>query len=394
MKTRNMITMLGLGYLALGLSATANHLEMDRFQNAEILNDTNKVTIEIEGINPDSGLIKAVSEMVAKSTAEATKLSAEIAAINAKVEAGELSAEEAEAQIAAKEAEFEARMEALSSSMEEWGEEFGERMERWGEEFGKKWEDREIELEEALSSADEETSIRLNFSTDDEEPARSGKTKFSFFEMSLGTNSFLDAGMPSGNLGTAAIGDDLLNWESVNFRFSFGNKYKIGGASSPLLLQLGLGLETNTYSFKGEDVLVKGVDGAGNYVTAFAPEMFVTDMRYNSWNTTYLELPAMLHLDLSPRGKVDKSLNVGFGGYAGVRLDSYTEVRGRDIEGDRITNRSQNNLNTNLFRYGLQGQVGYKSFKVTGRLDAAPIFQKDAYSEDAYVGSIGIGFCF
>ena len=114
--------MLGLAYLALGLSVSANstgersvaealpelyyesvevelyakgHTKTTASINAK-LNDTNEVKVEIEGIDPNSGLIEAITEIVTVSTAEATKLAAQIVEIEALVEAGTISEEEGE----------------------------------------------------------------------------------------------------------------------------------------------------------------------------------------------------------------------------------------------------------------------------------------------------------
>ena len=88
--------------------------------------DTNEVQVEIEGIDPDSGLISALSEIIAVSTQEATKLAARIAEVEALVEAGTLTEKEGEARVEALEAEFEAKMERFGESMEAWSNEFGD----------------------------------------------------------------------------------------------------------------------------------------------------------------------------------------------------------------------------------------------------------------------------
>jgi hypothetical protein len=124
------------------------------------------------------------------------------------------------------------------------------------------------------------------------------------------------------------------------------------------------------------------------------PVTEVTDIRRNSFSQAFFMVPVMIELDFSPRGKIDNALNLGFGGYAGVRLGSQNILLGSDSEGDRVRIRTNNNYNTHLFRYGLQGQVGIKSWKVTGRIDARTFFQENAFNEDVYVGSITLGYAF
>ncbi len=102
----------------------------------------------------------------------------------------------------------------------------------------------------------------------------------------------------------------------------------------------------------------------------------------------------MLLLDGSKKGSVDKSFSMGAGVYGGIRLSSIARVRGLDIEGDRMILNQNGNYNSTLFRYGLQGQVGYKAFKVTGRMDLASIFQPDSYVESAHNSAISVGSIF
>jgi hypothetical protein len=292
--------------------------------------------------------------------------------------------------------------------MEQWGESFGKRMEKFGDKLGKEIE---AQVEAEMAQEDIEAEIRMEMKDleeelkdlkgefkeldeDDEVPRKSTKTKFSYFDLHVGGNTFLANPDITSGVSMAATSGDLAAWESMNFRFSFGSKRKIGGASSPVVLQTGLGLETNTWGFVGDDVMTKAVDINNNVSTVFLPSDEIVDVRQNTYNTTYLELPVMLHLDLSPAGKVDKGLTVGVGAYGGIRLDSYTMVRGRDIENERARVMEYNNMNTQLLRYGLQGQLGYESMKVTGRVDAMPLFQPGTFSEDAYVASLSIGFCF
>ena len=363
--------------------------------------DTNEVQVEIEGIDPDSGLVSALSEIIAVSTQEAIKLAARIAEVEALVEAGSLTEEEGEARIEALEAEFEAKMERFGESMEAWSDEFGDKMDAWSEEFSKKWEQRNEDLEKSIEDGVAgELDIKLDFDLEEsdatEAPEASkkkkpNKTRFDVFEFHIGLNSFRDAA------GNRSMTEGMLSqWESLGTRVVFGNKHKIGGASSPLVLQTGFAFETIGFSFTGDKTLVK-VDptnsGAGA-TTEIQDVVGVTDVRRNRFDQTYFELPVMLHLDFSSRGKVDDSFSIAAGAFAGVRMASSNLVQGSDSEGSRIQIRTRNDYNSNLFRYGIQGQVGYKSWKVTGRLDARSFFQEGAFNEDIHVGSLALGLSF
>ena len=415
--------LLGIGYLALGLSlsgATTGEIsaattefpnltyptitlheldeELCAGDSAELAcflaaRDTNEVRIEIEGVDPEAGLMEAITEIVKISTAEAAKLSAQIAEIQALVEAGTITDEEGERRVEELTEDFEQRMENVGESMEEWGEEFGQRMEAWGEEFGKKWESKDKELE-AVIEKDLEKGLKLDFDLDTEEqedeeeaPKKSSKVKFTDLELHFGANSLRDAS------GMATATENYLSgWESLNSRVFVGTKRKIFGPASPLLLQTGIGFEGIILGFTEENTIVK-VPGAGNddATTEIAGVTGLSNVRRNRWEQAYIEVPAMLMLDFSPRGKVNKSISVGFGGYGGIRLDSKAFVLGNDAEGERTMIQTTSNFNTHLLRYGLQAQVGYKAFKVTGRLDARPLFQEGAFNEEVYIGSLSLG---
>jgi len=143
MKKTTITTLLALGYLALGLSVKAS---TTNFKELHFPNDTNEISIEIDGVEAGAGLLEAITKIVTISTTEAAKLAEQIAEIEALVKAGTLTEEEGDARVKELTESFEQRIESFGESMEAWGEEFGEKMETWGEEFSKKWEDRAEEL--------------------------------------------------------------------------------------------------------------------------------------------------------------------------------------------------------------------------------------------------------
>lgn len=375
MNNKQSIIALALGYFALVASASANRFEAALFS----LNDTAEVKTTPE-IEPSANFIEALSKVIAVSTAEATRLASEIAAINAQVEAGTLTAEEGEAAIEALETAFEARMENVGSDMEAWGESFGDRMEAWGE-----------RLEAKLEGND---SIDLDLDLGLKKERKSDKTAFSTFEMRVGNNAFLSSPQISQVDQSAALNASTRPWQSLDFTVLLGRKHKIGGAASPVVFNWGLGFQANSFSFKGDERLGKAMDPTtGSSVTVFSPVQEFSQVNQNQWSLGYVHVPLMLQLDGSQRGKVDKSITAGVGVYGNLRMSSVTMVRGRDFEDERIFSNTSTNLNTRMLRYGVMGQVGYKSFKVTAQLDASPLFQPEGFDEDVYIGSIGVGFC-
>ena len=250
----------------------------------------------------------------------------------------------------------------------------------WEEEFMKK------SLKEAATLSD---SIGNDASEKTVPSRKPSRTSFDYFEFHVGANSFRDAS------GYAANSESLLNgWESLTSRFTWGVKKKIGGPSSPLVFQSGLGIETNQYSFKGDNEIIKSSDLSGGSLTQIIPVTEVFSLRRNSLSQVYMEIPVMANLDFSKRGVVDKSLSLGVGAYAGVRLGSESLVLGSDWEGERLMTRVSSNFNTHIFRYGLQAQLGMRAWKVTGRLDGRTFFQAGSFQEAVYIGSVTLGYAF
>jgi len=374
MNSKKLIGLLFIGYSLLGLRlAGANDLQLPID------------TTENGGVRAEASLVEAVADMVAKSTAEATKLSAEIAEINARAAAGEITEDQAEAEIAAAEAAFEARMEVLSSSMEEWGESFGERMEKWGESFGKRLEK---DLED-LDDIDIDIDFDIAELEDEEEEERpnSGQKSFDYFEIQVGTVSMVD-----NNQNISTIGQAVNPYKSNTLGVSFGKKHKVFGPGSPLVYQIGIGVRSESFQFVDGRTLAKVETPTGVETQLITPTGF-NQINRSEWTLSYIEAAHMLHVDLSPRSKVDKHVSLGVGFYLGVRGTSIASVYGTDMESEPMTLQTLSNLNTSFYRMGWQAQLGYKTLKLTGRLDASNLFQASAYPEDTHIASLAIGWC-
>ena len=370
MNSKKLIGLLFIGYSLLGLRlAGANDLQLPTD------------TTENGGVRAEASLVEAVADMVAKSTAEATKLSAEIAEINARAAAGEITEDQAEAEIAAAEAAFEARMEVLSSSMEEWGESFGERMEKWGESFGKR-------LEEDLEDLDDiDIDIAELEEEEEEKKPSSGQKSFDYFEVQVGTVSMVD-----NNQNISTIGQAVNPYKSNTLGVSFGKKHKVFGPGSPLVYQIGIGVRSESFQFVDGRTLAKVETPTGVETQLITPTGF-NQINRSEWTLSYIEAAHMLHVDLSPRSKVDKHVSLGVGFYLGVRGTSIASVYGTDMESEPMTLQTLSNLNTSFYRMGWQAQLGYKTLKLTGRLDASNLFQASAYPEDTHIASLAIGWC-
>jgi len=75
-----------------------------------------------------------------------------------------------------------------------------------------------------------------------------------------------------------------------------------------------------------------------------------------------------------------------------IRYLSQAAYNGSDMDGDFYTETRTNGFHTRLLNYALVGQLGYKKLKITGKLEQLPYFKDNYFPEEAYLGSITVGF--
>jgi hypothetical protein len=114
----------------------------------------------------------------------------------------------------------------------------------------------------------------------------------------------------------------------------------------------------------------------------------------SNWSYTHLNVPVMLHIDLSPKETFNEGLNIGIGLEGRMRIASSTAYSGRDLDGDLYTRTVQSGFNTRILNYAVLAQAGYKKVKLTGRLERIPLFRTGAFEEDVFLGSLTLGFSF
>lgn len=211
------------------------------------------------------------------------------------------------------------------------------------------------------------------------------KTKVGVFGFHLGPNSLVlsDRSMASAmdNINAG------LSWET---RFFFGQKRRVGGAKSPVQFETGLGIGASVLSFKNGMTIDKDpmMFGAANLV----PISGLSNVRRSNWNIGTFDVPAILHLDFSPKGTFDEGLNIGFGVIGRMRYLGQARYVGNDLDGNYYREVRTNGFHTRLFNYALVGQLGYKKLKITGKLEQLPLFKDNYFQEQVYLGSITIGF--
>ncbi|MDZ7845555.1 MAG: outer membrane beta-barrel protein [Owenweeksia sp.] len=111
----------------------------------------------------------------------------------------------------------------------------------------------------------------------------------------------------------------------------------------------------------------------------------------SKYKIAYADVPVMLQLDFSEPGERDESFTIGAGGYAGVRMSASVKQKySSDIYQDAKEKR-KDSFFTNQFRYGLMGQIGFGSFKITTRYDLNSYFQ-EGKGPNYQIGQVSIGW--
>ena len=207
------------------------------------------------------------------------------------------------------------------------------------------------------------------------------------FEWHVGSNRLL-----KNNFGDASAMEYINGWLSVENRLLFSQKRRLGRYASPFQLQHGVGFSSTVFSFNNERTISKDILGGTG--TGLFPIFNMNTVRASNWRYTHLNVPVMLHLDLSPKGTFNDGLNIGFGLEGRMRIASSAAYSGRDLDGDWFTRTTQSGFNTRILNYAVLAQAGYKKVKLTGRLERIPLFRAGAFEEDVFLGSLTLGFSF
>ncbi|MFC5410578.1 outer membrane beta-barrel protein [Larkinella bovis] len=150
--------------------------------------------------------------------------------------------------------------------------------------------------------------------------------------------------------------------------------------SKHLSLKVFYGLEVswNNYMFDNDVIARKGVEGV---VFADAGR----DLRKSKLTVCSVNLPVVPRLSFyNSNGR--KMGHLGFGGYAGYRVDSYTKIKEQDSNKER----QHSNFYLNDFRYGLIAHIGIARTNFFVKYDLNPLFQ-DGKGPNVRALSFGIG---
>ncbi len=185
-----------------------------------------------------------------------------------------------------------------------------------------------------------------------------------FWAVDLGLNNYLENGsFPDANNQAYGLRIGGSRFVSIGTY----ERMRIGGQKSPFSLQMGLEFSWYNFMFENDNYLIRGEEGLEfrNYQDDFGKSL-----RKNKLTAYYFNIPLTLNArfrDKSGR----RTINLGVGGYAGVRLGAYTKVR---EDGSRNRTKDRDNFFLNNWRYGLEGHLGFNGVLLFFKYDLNPLF--------------------
>ncbi len=363
-----------------------------------------------------------IGKITNETNALAKEYQTEVERINKLEKNGDITSEKAQELRKSNDAFLATSMEALTSKIERWADEYGESLHEDAnnaDDWAKQWEYNAEKYETinppdaptppATDSEDGNTVVVINddgisvtgntdWDPDDIKEARSNYKRnqtIGYFDMYFGWNNWVNGDGFAVNQtpenGEPNATAELNFWPSMVWGFGFGGKSRMG--TSKLYVRYGAQFNWHYFQLKGNTIVNKMADPN----TGFDGVSFVQDNTKNysksSFRMVYLDVPVMLEFDSSKPGR-SNGFSLGVGGYGGVRLSSKTKVYYSDFNGDKTKVKQNNNYYTNGFRYGLLGQIGFGTFKITAKYDMNELFRDDRTTPDYQIASLTLGWVF
>ena len=173
------------------------------------------------------------------------------------------------------------------------------------------------------------------------------------------------------------------------------------------------GLTYNTRLFKNDNLLhlKYGVSLMYNNLRPTDNRLFVVNgnqtnletstvnLKDSRFRNVYLTVPLHLEFDFTKTKEKDskkvfrthKSVRLGIGGYAGLRVKSKQKLC-FEIDGNEFSTKEKGNFNVNDFIYGVSTYIGYKETSLYLKYDLNPLFKDNAVKQNNI--SLGVRFDF
>ena len=195
------------------------------------------------------------------------------------------------------------------------------------------------------------------------------KRTVSRFVFAYGLNTIIDNGSPEA--------ENILDyklWQSNSVELGWAYKTRLIKESSLLNLKYGVSFLWNSYSPKDN---LYHVEAAG--VTHL--ENHTADLSKSKLRSSYVVVPVFLEFDFSKTKTVNdkiklqrnKSVRVGLGGYAGLKMFTKQFLEYKNEVGD-IKETIKASYDMERYKYGVSGYLGYKDMSFFANYDLNTLF--------------------
>ena len=216
-----------------------------------------------------------------------------------------------------------------------------------------------------------------------------------FFNVDLGTNNWLTNGSPPSESNEPFA---VKPWGSWYLGLNWLNKTWVGG---PIFLEWGGGVSWYNWKLEDTDIMInKGV----NQIEFNQVANNISGQK-SKLSATYINLSLVPMLDFSRGSKKVKAtagrsftfktyrksgFRIGAGMYAGYRMGSKSKFIFKD-DGNRDRIKESDHFYLQNFRYGVRGQVGFRSFDMFVLYDLNKVFASGRGPNGAKLNAFTIG---
>ncbi len=164
-------------------------------------------------------------------------------------------------------------------------------------------------------------------------------------------------------------------WNSNFLELGWGYKTSFSKESSLVNLTYGISFQWNELKLFNNQYHVD----AGDYTQIITHS---EDLKKSKLRNTSIIVPVGLEFDFSGNKEVDgkmiptrnKSVKIGFGGYAGLRINTKQIIK-YDPPREQKKEKISADYNTNNLLYGLMGSIGYQDTNLYIKYDLHPLFK-------------------
>lgn len=262
-------------------------------------------------------------------------------------------------------------MEELAEIMEDIDEAIGEVDDDLQDAFN--WEDNEF-----YSIERDTVKNKVKIKIRESEKRRAKRTR-TYFLVNFGPTDIVEAASAEG-----VATPTMQLWKSWSGNVGFVISTRLGGASSFVHLNYGL-LWKFLYLNTKDDLQLSLVDGHPQYI----PSPYSETLHYSRFSRQSLVVPVQLRF----AGRGANALNVMLGGYGGVRLYAFQDLKFKTDIGERAEIRLRDDYRTNPWQYGVTAAIGQRWWQLYADYEMSNLF-RDNPNYDFNAINAGLQFFF